>query len=97
MADAADELELASPADVTVRWLHRDGTTDGELEWAVRDTVLPPGDGFVRVAGEAGALKPIRRYLRDELCLDPARFDVDGYWKRGVADHTTTTRRTSDG
>jgi len=29
----------------------------------------------------------MRHYLRDELRLDPARFEVNGYWKRGVADH----------
>ena len=30
-----------------------------------------PGDGVVWVAGETGAVKPIRRFLRDEVRLDP--------------------------
>jgi NADPH-dependent ferric siderophore reductase len=87
VAGPREELALTSHAEVTASWLHRNQAADGALERAVRDVELPPGDGFVWVAGEAGALKPIRRYLRDELCLDSARFAVAGYWKRGVADH----------
>jgi NADPH-dependent ferric siderophore reductase len=26
----------------------------------------------------------VRRYLRDELRLNPDWIDVDGYWKRGT-------------
>lgn len=41
-------------------------------------------DWFAFVAGEAGALKPIRRWLRRELALPKERLDVDGYWKKGT-------------
>lgn len=87
VANATEELDITTRAEVSLRWLYRDGAAAGGLERAVRDTELPSGDGFVWVAGEAGAVKPIRRFLRDELRLDPARFEVDGYWKRGVANH----------
>lgn len=38
---------------------------------------------FVFLAGEAGALIPLRRYLRRELGLSKAQADVHGYWKLG--------------
>src|ERR1022692_2718866 len=88
VADPGEELELSSPAEVTVAWRHRDGAGDRTLEQALRRVEWPPGDGFVWVAGETGAVTPIRRFLRDEAGLDPARVAVDGYWRRGVADYS---------
>jgi NADPH-dependent ferric siderophore reductase len=89
VADAAEEQPLASPADVRVTWLHRDGAEPGTtdlLARAVAATELPDGDGFVWAAGEAGAMRPVRRHLR-ERGLPKEWVDVDGYWKRGVANH----------
>ncbi|MFI0416720.1 siderophore-interacting protein [Spongiactinospora sp. 9N601] len=85
--DAREEQRIDSAADVTLTWLHRNGAAPGTgdlLEKAIRGVERPAGEGFVWVAGEAGALKPIRRYVRQEFGLPPDRIDVDGYWKRGV-------------
>lgn len=80
VADAAVEQPMARE----VRWLHRDA---GEsLEAAVKDFDLPGGEGYAFVAGEAGALKPIRRWLRGSG-LPKEWMTVDGYWKHGVANH----------
>jgi NADPH-dependent ferric siderophore reductase len=90
VADAAEEQELASAADVTVHWLHRDGVPAGEaalLHDALAAVTLPPGRGFVWVAGEAGALRPVRRMLRARPDVCPRHLDVDGYWRRGVVNH----------
>lgn len=90
VADAAEEQELASAADVTVHWLHRDGVPAGEtamLHDALAAATLPPGRGFVWVAGEAGALRPVRRMLRARPDVRPRHLDVDGYWRRGVVNH----------
>ena len=90
VADAAEEQELASAADVTVHWLHRDGVPAGEaalLHDALAAMTLPPGRGFVWVAGEAGALRPVRRTLRARDDLASRDLDVDGYWRRGVVNH----------
>ncbi|WP_337832987.1 SIP domain-containing protein [Pseudonocardia sp. TMWB2A] len=38
------------------------------------------------VGGESASIRPIRRYLRDELGLGPEDRVVTGYWKYGVAD-----------
>ncbi|GAA2444152.1 siderophore-interacting protein [Streptomyces pulveraceus] len=90
VVDAAQEIELSAPEGVEVRWLHRGdlpaGTGDA-LERAVTAVTVPEGERvYVWVAGEAGQIKPLRRWARDELRLDRADHDITGYWKRGVAD-----------
>jgi NADPH-dependent ferric siderophore reductase len=90
VADASEEIELSGPEGVVVHWLHRGdvpaGTSD-VLERAVRTVQIPPGERvFVWLAGEAGVLKPLRRWVRDELGLPREDYDITGYWKRGVAD-----------
>lgn len=94
VADAAEEQPLPSAARVELTWLHRDAAPAGGgslLADAVTGYPLPPGDGFVWVAGEAGALKPIRRHLRAHPTLPRDAWVVDGYWKRGESnfDHHT--------
>ncbi|WP_329201186.1 siderophore-interacting protein [Streptomyces sp. NBC_01435] len=90
VVDAAQEIELSAPEGVEVRWLHRGdlpaGTGDA-LERAVTAVTVPEGERvYLWVAGEAGQIKPLRRWARDELRLDRADHDITGYWKRGVAD-----------
>ncbi|MEV0676357.1 siderophore-interacting protein [Actinosynnema sp. NPDC050436] len=89
VADEAEQQELPSKADVALTWLHRGGAPAGSttlLHDAIAALVLPDGEGFVWVAGEAGSLKPIRRHLRDERGLHRDAYDVDGYWKLGLVD-----------
>ncbi|GGS17065.1 siderophore-interacting protein [Streptomyces aureoverticillatus] len=90
VADAAEEIELSAPEGVEVRWLHRGdrpaGTGD-ELARAVMAVTVPENERvYVWAAGEAGQIKPLRRWVRDELRLEKADHDITGYWKRGVAD-----------
>ncbi len=86
VANAAEQQRLEERDGITVTWVFRDAEPDGALERAVRAVALPEGDGwFVFAAGEAGAMKPIRDYFRRELGLPKERVDVDGYWKRGLA------------
>ncbi|GAA1310002.1 siderophore-interacting protein [Saccharothrix xinjiangensis] len=90
VADASEEIELSAPEGFEVRWLHRGdapaGSTTG-LADAVRAVRVPEGERvYAWVAGEAGAIKPLRRWVRDELGLAKADHDITGYWKRGVAD-----------
>ncbi|WP_406252082.1 siderophore-interacting protein [Streptomyces atratus] len=90
VADAAEEIELSAPDGVEVRWLHRGDLPAGAgdaLATAVTAVTVPEGERvYVWVAGEAGQIKPLRRWVRDELRLDRADHDITGYWKRGVAD-----------
>ncbi|MFH9487860.1 siderophore-interacting protein [Streptomyces halstedii] len=90
VADASQEIELWAPEGVEVRWLHRGALPAGAgdaLERAVTAVTVPEGERvYVWVAGEAGQIKPLRRWVRDELRLEKADYDITGYWKRGVAD-----------
>ncbi|MGC5360883.1 siderophore-interacting protein [Streptomyces sp. DT24] len=85
--DAQEEHPIDTRADAEIVWLHRNGLRHGEgdlLERAVKGVEFLPGQPFIWVAGEAGELKPIRRYLHRELGLDREYTDVDGFWKRGT-------------
>ncbi|WP_415949185.1 siderophore-interacting protein [Streptomyces sp. KLOTTS4A1] len=91
VADAGQEIELAAPEGFEVHWLHRGGRPAGTgdaLARAVTTVSVPEGERvFVWAAGEAGQLKPLRRWVRDDLRLEKADHDIAGYWKRGVTDY----------
>ncbi|MER5553613.1 siderophore-interacting protein [Streptomyces sp. NPDC002793] len=89
VADATQEIELSAPEGVEVRWLHSAELPAGSdaLARAVTGVTVPEGERVhVWVAGEAGQIKPLRRWVRDELGLEKADHDITGYWKRGVSD-----------
>ncbi len=90
IADASEEIDLSAPEDVEVHWLHRGDAAPGGsdvLARAVRTIEVPEGQRlYAWVAGEAGQIKPLRRWLKQDLGLGKADQDVTGYWKRGVAD-----------
>ncbi|WP_150462452.1 siderophore-interacting protein [Nesterenkonia ebinurensis] len=105
IADAAEEQQIipAPGVSVDLHWVHRDTDPVGRghgsaLETAIRGVEVPAdtSDLYVFAAGEAGAMKPIRRYLRRELDLPKRQLAVDGYWKRGVADHDHHTNTFDD-
>lgn len=84
---AASEQPVNPPPGVRVRWLHGGGQATDLLEQAARATEVPDGAAvFVWLAGEAGAIKPLRRWVRDELELGQNDSSITGYWKRGQAD-----------
>ncbi len=90
IADASQEIELTAPEGVEVRWLHRGDVPAGHsdlLEQAVRTVTVADGERiYAWISGEATSLKPLRRFVRDDLKLDKGDFLITGYWKRGVAD-----------
>ncbi len=87
-----DEQQFASPANVEVTWVHRNGARPGTttaLEEAVRAFVaggVPEGESFVFAAGEANGLKGIRRFLLNEAGFDREWTSFSGHWKYGVSD-----------
>jgi len=84
---AASQIELVHPAGIEIVWLFTgDGGTTALAE-AVQSTSIPEGaDVFVWLAGEAGAIKPLRRWVRDDLGIGKEHSSITGYWKRGLAD-----------
>ncbi|MCP9623512.1 Vibriobactin utilization protein ViuB [Nocardia otitidiscaviarum] len=86
-----EEIAIDAPLGVEVRWVHRGdaepGTGDA-FERAVRGVEVPAGERvYVWLAGEAGVLKPLRRWVRTDLGVGPKDSLIAGYWKRGVADY----------
>lgn len=78
---------LPEAPGIEVTWLYTDRSRPEQLADAVRATPLPPGaDVFVWLAGEAAAIKPLRRWVRHELGLTKEHSSITGYWKRGHAD-----------
>lgn len=73
----------------SARGLHRGRAPDARspLEPAVTAIRIPASESlYVWIAGEAGALAPLRRWARDELRLAPTDRSITGYWQRGVSD-----------
>lgn len=88
VADAADEMELAHPVGIEVRWLHRN-TAAGE---AVHGTVLleaaralPQPDVLPEVFahGERGSMKSLRVLLHNEWGIDRRALSLSAYWALG--------------
>lgn len=89
VAGPDDEQDLAHPAGVDLRWLHRDATgarpgtllleTTRTLERASR-----PVQVFAH--GERTAVKAIRRLLQDEWGLEKSEMSLSAYWALGRAE-----------
>lgn len=88
VADAEEEQELSTAADLDLTWLHRDGALAGSaplLADAVRALDFPDGSYYAWAAGESGCLRPLRQFLARDRNLGNDRFKVQGYWKRAPA------------
>ncbi|MDC8758259.1 siderophore-interacting protein [Janthinobacterium fluminis] len=81
--DAAERRPLASAAAVALQWLD----DEAQLLAAARALALPPGDGYVWCAGEAGAVAALRRIFVEEKGLDRKAIRAAAYWKRGAVGH----------
>lgn len=80
----ADELPLESDAELQVHWHHRDGVAPGRsavLLDAVRALPRPDGPLFGWLAGEASAVRALRRHLVGEWGLDKRAVAFAGYWR----------------
>ncbi|MFI0731183.1 siderophore-interacting protein [Streptomyces sp. NPDC021225] len=84
VADAAEEQRFTTAGEVEVHWLHRNGRPTGgggSLLDAVRSAAFPPGSVFAWLAGEAGAVRSLRRHLVGERGIDRRSIDFTGYWR----------------
>lgn len=88
--DADEEMELQSPADIQVWWLHRQpGDVPGRaLSNAMRQAALPHGEGRIWVSCEANVMREIRRHFIEERGLDRSMLRTQGYWKAGDVNHS---------
>ncbi|MFJ6613272.1 siderophore-interacting protein [Streptomyces sp. NPDC091289] len=91
IADAAEERELPSAAGgAEVHWVHRD--RGGSLVAAVREAG-PDLDGVAAawVAGEASAVRALRRHLVEDRKLPRAAVEFSGYWRRALTQDDAPT------
>ena len=91
VADAADAQAIETKADWTPHWIVRAAGADDSaaLRQALAGHTLPPGEGFVWIAAEAGVAREARSLIVDELGHPREWTKAAGYWQRGVADAHT--------
>jgi NADPH-dependent ferric siderophore reductase len=81
--NAAEEQPLPpSAADVTLTWLHRDGTSD-LLARAVAAAELPAGRVDAWLAGERSSMVALRQHLLSDRGYERSRVRPTTYWRRG--------------
>ncbi|WP_307813579.1 siderophore-interacting protein [Streptomyces sp. N35] len=81
----ADELALETAADLKATWLARENGANA-LE-AIREAAdLPDGAPYIWLAGEAGAMKLIRRHLINDRGYDRRSVSFTGYWRQGASE-----------
>ncbi|MFM9613874.1 siderophore-interacting protein [Streptomyces niveiscabiei] len=90
VAGPAEEQRWESPGEVEIHWLHRDRAP--LLPDALRAARLPSGPLFAWIAGEASAVRAIRRHLVDERGLDRAAVAFAGYWRRNLTQDDALTQ-----
>ncbi|MEW2067378.1 siderophore-interacting protein [Streptomyces sp. NPDC007346] len=91
VADAGEELELpAAAGGAEVRWIHRD--RGGSLLEAVRGAgAALDGVDAAWVAGEASAVRALRRHLVEERRLPKGSVEFSGYWRRALTQDDAPT------
>ena len=86
----ADELPLAHPAGVELRWIHRSRVPDAVpgalLVEAARALERPDGEVEVFAHGERGAMKELRGLLQDGWGIDRRALSLSAYWALGRAE-----------
>lgn len=71
---------LTDYADLDIRWVEAPGAEQSGLADLVRGLQWPEGPGYFWMAGESAQMRDIRRFVRHELGMASASYDVMGYW-----------------
>jgi NADPH-dependent ferric siderophore reductase len=85
VADAAEQQQLASDADLDLRWLHQEPPGD-DFSAKVLEAAAELKPAHIWLACEARTMRVIRRALLDSG-FPVAQMSTRGYWQRGEADH----------
>ncbi|MER8101921.1 siderophore-interacting protein [Kitasatospora sp. NPDC094016] len=92
VADAAERQPLESRAELALHWRARGGAAPGAvLAEAVRSAALPAGAPFAWLAGEAGAVRALRRHLVAERGVPKRSIDFTGYWRHRLTQDDAPT------
>jgi NADPH-dependent ferric siderophore reductase len=82
----ADEIAIATVADLELHWLHRGDAEPGTttlLDAAVRAHAWPAGRVQAFVHGESALLKSVRPYVMVDRGVAKQDVSVSAYWRRG--------------
>lgn len=85
---ASEEQTFEHQSDLHITWIHRDRAPRGEA-WDVRvmealeRAPWREGTVYAWAAGEAGMLRPIRRWLKEVKEVPRTHTDIAGYWRQG--------------
>ncbi|MEU7006448.1 siderophore-interacting protein [Streptomyces sp. NPDC046332] len=91
VADATEEQTLVTDGELSVHWLHGETSGAEAMADAVRRVTLPSGKPYAWPAGEAGAVRALRRpagavralrrHLIEERGYDRRAVGFTGYWR----------------
>jgi len=84
-----EEQRFATQAAWTPIWLARGEPSEDDAECLLERLSaieLPPGDGFVWIAGEAAIVRRLRSHMLEERRHPKAWLKAAGYWQRGRSD-----------
>jgi len=79
-----EEVELSTPADLHLHWLH--GDSDEGLAEAIAALDFPAGHPHVFLHGEATSVRLARRHLVADRAVPATSLSASGYWKRTLTD-----------
>ncbi|MFI2362730.1 siderophore-interacting protein [Promicromonospora sp. NPDC019610] len=84
VADASEEQEITSAANLRLTWVHR--STGASLADVVQAAELPDGTPHTFLHGEAGCVRDLRRWARATLGVPRELLSASGYWRLGRDD-----------
>lgn len=84
---AVEQQPISTAADWRTTWLRADpGEPGRRLCQQLLHHPLPPGPGYIWLAGEASAVRELKLYFQ-EHGIERHRLSAKGYWRTGNADH----------
>lgn len=95
--DPDHELELTTPGELNITWLHRRNAEEPEtlLPDAVAALDFASGPVDVFVHGEAGEVRAVRKHLLSERRIDRKQASISPYWRRTMTDEEWRTIKSS--
>ena len=88
--DAQEKQPLPTATQAIVHWVYREGSAPGStrlLLTTLQNAALPELPEYAWIAGEAGAVQAVRKYLCEVRGLPRDQISARGYWKLGAEDH----------
>lgn len=93
--DPGDIRTLPTEADAEITWLVREKTSP--VLAAVRAAELPTDAPYAWIAGEAGAVRALRRHLVGERGFDRRAVTFTGYWRVGASEEDLLAESDDEG